>query len=410
MRKSIVLWGMLFFLITGIRAEGEEKGDSLSFANRFIHQFHLEARPGHVFQTSPFLKGENWEMTPIRYTAAAHVKYSFQHKPNHLVDRIYGSVYQGIGAAYYNFGSKELGEPFMLYLFQGARLGNLTPRLSFNYEWNFGLSYNWNPYNLYDNSYNTIIGSKANAYLNANFYFNWMLSPRFDLNAGLSLTHFSNGNTEFPNAGLNLMGLKVGLVYNINRQHAPNLLSTDPVVIPEFQRHVSYDLVTFGSWRRKIFSQDGEAEILPDAFGVFGFNFTPMYNVCYRFRTGLSLDATYDRSANLYYKDFNDWDPDHTSYTGRVLTAPPFYKQAALGISARGEYVMPYFSINFGMGVNVLHAGGDLKTFYQVLALKVDITRYSFLHIGYSVNDFHDPNFLMLGIGFRLNNKYPKVW
>lgn len=31
------------------------------------------------------------------------------------------------------------------------------------------------------------------------------------------------------------------------------------------------------------------------------------------------------------------------------------------------------------------------------------------LHIGYNLQDFQTPNYLMLGLGFRFNNKYPKV-
>lgn len=68
---------------------------------------------------------------------------------------------------------------------------------------------------------------------------------------------------------------------------------------------------------------------------------------------------------------------------------------------------MPYFTVGVGMGSNVLHRGGDLEAFYQMLVLKIAVTRSSFLHIGYSLKNFQTPNFLMLGIGYRFNNKYP---
>ena len=98
---------------------------------------------------------------------------------------------------------------------------------------------------------------------------------------------------------------------------------------------------------------------------------------------------------------------DYIVGTTQEFFKPPVNKQLALGVSGRAEYVMPYFSVNFGLGVNVLHGGGDLKSFYQVLALKIEVTRSSFIHIGYNLQNFHTPNFLMLGIGFRFNNKYP---
>lgn len=33
---------------------------------------------------------------------------------------------------------------------------------------------------------------------------------------------------------------------------------------------------------------------------MFGFNFTPMYNLNYKLRLGVSLDGTFDGGANLY--------------------------------------------------------------------------------------------------------------
>lgn len=68
---------------------------------------------------------------------------------------------------------------------------------------------------------------------------------------------------------------------------------------------------------------------------------------------------------------------------------------------------MPYFTVGFGLGFNVLHKGGDLKSFYQMLTLKVGVTHNTFVHVGYCLKDFQTPNYLMLGVGFRFNNKYP---
>ena len=58
----------------------------------------------------------------------------------------------------------------------------------------------------------------------------------------------------------------------------------------------------------------------------------------------------------------------------------------------------------------IANGGGDMKSFYQILALKIDVTRNSYLHIGYNLREFHEPNYLMLGIGYRFNNKRPKLF
>jgi hypothetical protein len=167
-------------------------------------------------------------------------------------------------------------------------------------------------------------------------------------------------------------------------------------------RHWSYDLLVFGSWRRRGILVDGEAVAVPGSFKVWGFNFAPMYNLNYKCRVGLSLDGVYDTSANIYYDNvYSDSKSDYRT--------PSINQQLALGLSARAEYVMPIFTVGIGIGTNVLHAGGDLDAFYQILNLKAFVTRNLFLNVGYSLNEFHDPRFLMLGLGVRLNNRVPSL-
>lgn len=215
------------------------------------------------------------------------------------------------------------------------------------------------------------------------------------------MTHFSNGNTSFPNAGVNTLGGKLGVEYNFYRKEdLTSLHAAASYHIPPFQRHVSYDFVFFGSWRRKgIWMQEGQYP-LPESYPVFGFNFAPMYNVDYKLRLGVSLDGVYDGSANLYLSDEVYGDIDKSQ-----IRRPALYNQFALGMSGRVEYVMPFFTVGIGMGTNFI-GKGDLRAFYQMLTLKIAMSRDTFLHVGYNLQKFHDPNFLMLGIGFRFNSKY----
>ena len=377
--------------------------DSLARPQALVHKLGLDVSPGALFRTDDFFKGANAAGKEFGTTLSVHLKYAFQFGPETRFGRNYPFTYQGVGLGYNTFfNSAEVGTPVALYVFQHARIAALTERLSLDYEWNFGLSFGWKPYDDAVNPLNKMMGSKMNAYLNADFFLNWRVTREVDFTAGLSLTHFSNGNTKFPNAGLNAVGLRAGLTYNFGRKSSEMAPRT---VCPAFPRHFSYDLTFFGSWRRKGIEVGDKQYAAPDAYTVLGFNFASMYNFGYKFRAGVSLDGVYDSSANVAIADQI---VEMGSSADLTVEKPGVDRQLALGVSARAEFVMPYFNIGVGLGTNFLHKGGDLKAFYQMLTLKVAVTRSSYVHIGYSLRDFHMPNFLMLGVGYRFNNKYPR--
>lgn len=369
-----------------------------------IYRLGIDYRPEYVLQTNGFVRGDYSGGKQITQTHSAHLRFAFGFAKNTLPYQLYHNVYQGIGVSCQTFdNSRNLGNPFSLYLFQGARLFSFNSRLSFNYEWNFGLTFGWKPYDYETNPYNIAIGSPVSAYMNLNFSIDYHISPELNLITGASVTHFSNGNTQFPNAGLNTFGLRIGLVYSLYGAHKE--AADDSFCKPitrKFQKHLSYDCVLFGAWKRKGIAVNDENYLSPEAYPVMGFNYAGMYNLSYIFRAGLSLDAVYDQSANIYLKN-------SVKDNGYVFQKTSFDKQTALGVSARSELMMPYFSVNIGMGANFL-GKGDLKGTYQMLILKIETFRSSFIHIGYNLKDFHTPNYLMLGVGYRFHDKYPRIY
>lgn len=422
--------GTLFFMGTGVAAaeslsegiESVRSQDSLPAVvaieptsamshslnpRRIIHSIGAEFRPEYIPPTNKFLAGNNLKNKAIERSLSVHLRYAFRFRHGSRPSLLYGGVYQGVGVSYYSLSNRpELGNPLAVYLFQGARIARISNRLALNYEWNFGLSFGWKPYDRDSNHYNVMMGSRINAYLNVDFYLNWLLSRHIELTAGLSMTHFSNGNTEVPNAGLNSIGAKVGIVYSFGQLGNPLTRKNIRAAATPFPHHMSYDLVLFGSWRRKGITVGNKEYASPDAYAVAGFNFGAMYNFGYKFRAGLSLDGIYDGSANIV-------SVDEIVPAGQEaelhFQSQSFSKQIALGLSGRAEFVMPYFTVGIGVGYNALHSGRDLKSFYQMLTLKIAVTHSSFIHIGYCLKDFQYPNYLMLGGGFRFNNKYPRL-
>ena len=393
------LCASLACLVGATAKAGDGKG-------KIIHKLELDIRSSSIIPTHKSLRTNDTGAPPLltrRGAAAFHLKYGFQLDPESSLGRLYPYATQGIGISFNTFGArKELGEPWAAYLFQTSRIAALAPWLSLDYEWNFGASFGWNPYDAEENDRNRIIGSKINAYLTVNFFLSARLSRHCSLRAGVDLTHYSNGNTHLPNAGLNTVGGKIGLVYTLN---PPDGLpyryarATEEAYPSDFWHRVSYDVILYAATRAKgVLLADNSVYIFPAHFGILGFNINPMYKFNRFLKAGLSLDGQYDETANIYTNGERRPNGDPTFYR------PPLRQQIGVGLSARGEFTMPFFAINLGIGHNLYYNKGSLAGFYQVLALKLSVTRDLFLHIGYQLHKFHEPNNLMLGVGYRFHN------
>ena len=405
MKRYISTLLFLCLTFTGIYADEQD-----SVPRKIIHVIGLDFKPAYTFPTKGFFKGENMAKSPIRTNLSGHIKYGFKFAPNSYMGKMYPNTIQGIGIGYNTFyNTKEVGNPLAVYVFQTSQIASITPNLSFDYEWNFGASFGWKKYDAEKNPYNTIVGSKANAYINLGFLLNWQITKEVAFRAGIGLSHYSNGNTSYPNFGVNTLDGRIGLMWcpqnnPDSRYQRNNRLAVTPKY--GFKPYINYDVIVYGATKKKgIMWEEGSGTVIPGVFAVAGLNFSPMYNFNKFFRAGLSLDAQYDESANI---------TDHLANTDTPTDdlkffRPPFIEQFSMGLSVRAEVVMPIFSINLGIGKNFICRGKDINSFYQNFVLKTDITRNVFLHVGYQLYKFKNPNNLMLGIGYRFNadrNRY----
>ena len=122
---------------------------------------------------------------------------------------------------------------------------------------------------------------------------------------------------------------------------------------------------------------------------------SPAFYIC---SSGALAGKLYDESANI---DKYALDP-YSQFT--KFYRPPFIEQFSAGVSARVELVLPIFSVDFGIGRNFVCRGDDTDGFYQIAALKASLTRHLFIHVGYQLYRFHEPNNLMLGLGWRFGS------
>lgn len=378
---------------------------------RFSHRVGVNIRPKYILPTHKFFRGENELGKRLNMSGSAHLQYSFSFPEDSHFGKLYPTAYQGVGVAFNTFfDRKEIGNPTAVYVFQGARLAQISPNLSLDYEWNFGASFGWNPYDPYGdfhqylNEYNLVVGSRVNAYINFGLLLSWKPIENWAFSAGLDLTHFSNGNTALPNAGVNTVGMRFGAA----RSFGPAMRRTEAAKNSEYARlsdrrfseRMTYDIMIYGAGRTKGVMWNDTPYIAEGTFGIAGLNFSPLYRVNKFLRAGVSLDVQYDESANV-----GDHIAGLADDGGIRFYRPPLDEQLGIGLSLRAEFVMPIFSVNIGFGRNVIYKGEDLEGFYQTLALKTELFKGLYLNIGYKLHDLHDPNNLMLGIGWRLGNR-----
>lgn len=360
-----------------------------------------ELSGGYVPGTNAYLKGMNSLEKKIDTSFSGGIRGAFSLNPYSAEGMAYRGLYQGIGIDARSFLSESLlGTPWSVYAFQGAPIVNITPRLSLDYEWKFGAAFGWKHYYGkydfgYDNSDNTAVSTPVTAHMALGLKFRYALSTVVKLSAGIEATHFSNGNTSYPNGGVNTLGLAVGIEYRLT---GPTETPTPDTAISELadRKRMMYDITLFGGWRKRGMDLDGTPFLCSGKFGVAGVQLAALRKFQRWFAAGASLDMMYDESAGLARYRAEDTYGDNTKFY-----RPPFGKQLSVGLSAHAQLTAPIFTIDAGIGFDMLKPDGD-KRFYQSLTLKTFLTDWLYLNVGYRLGDFKDPQNLMLGFGVRL--------
>lgn len=331
----------------------------------------VNLRPGYVIPTHGFYNGWNPQKKVIRSTVTTDFQYTFSLSESR--------VYQGGGVGIHSFFADDMmGSPVSFYILQGAPLLQICKGLTFGYEWNFGLSTGWK-----DNA--SVIVSPINAYINVAVLFDWKINRYWSLIFGPEYTHFSNGDTMFPNGGANTINFRVGTRCDVsgNKEDGVEKIFEFDGEERQFADNLTYDITAFGAWRAdRYMDNDGRLVIDNNAYAVAGMHFNPLYHLNDYLLAGASIDMMYDASANRHFKQ-------------------SAIKHCAAGVSVRGEISMPIFSVNVGAGYNLLHYGPDLKGFYGLFSLKAFLTGNLFLNVGYRLGQTNYAHNMMFGLGWR---------
>ena len=272
-----------------------------SFAQRHRNSglfLEMHGSQGLVLQSNDFVRGENRKETPIKSFSATDLRLGWQSRGDKAWHHTHNLPYYGIGIHNIVFSKvEELGYPAALYFFFGAPFSRNT-KSSFDYEFSFGLSHNWEPYDNVDNPFNLAIGSYRNAYIDAKVKYVRYLGKRMSLDAGFRFTHFSNGAMKFPNAGINLFAPFVGLRYNvIAREPTPREHLRTQQIEPKEEFNI-----ILASGKRSVKHTDTMNEHM---VSLVNLSFEYLKPAGQKFKYGVGLDIGIDENRNIIV-DGND--------------------------------------------------------------------------------------------------------
>lgn len=397
MINRIVILSILITLNAGaISAASSDTIPPHWFSRKPQFKVGFETTPAFVPGTNTFLRGNNPQDKRISASLSGAFRVGFSFNPATREDILYRNTYQGIGIGATTFFSPALlGTPISAYVYQGAPIFRVNNRLRIGYEWKFGAAFGWKHYDEFEAETNAVASTSVTAHMSLGIKALYSLSSCWDISVGIEATHFSNGNTSIPNAGANSAGLSLGISYNIDPikgySPKPSAKLKEEADRPEWM----YDITVFGAWRKRIV-ETSEPVVCPGKFAVVGLGLSPMRRLNRWVAVGPALDVQWDESADLD----RCW-VDGTFGDNIKFIRPPFHKQLNIGLSAHAELTMPIFTVNAGLGYNILNPRGE-RRFYQSLTLKTFITKHIYINTGYRLGKFKDPQNLMLGLGLRM--------
>jgi hypothetical protein len=336
---------------------------------------------GNVLPTSPFVQGDNLYGKPIETYQYLSVKALWQNPGYTHWQRVYRSPYYGIGLSKGDFfNSQEVGYPISCYGILGLPIKRWNNLEAFT-EFQFGITGNWEHYDSITNPMNIVIGGSLTVHLDIGFKVLYNIDSHFDIGAGLSFIHFSNGGFERPNRGFNIYSPSLEFRYRFaerpdykNVARAEKLKKTNDLLI--MLGYGDYQLV--------------EHELDTNYFAFGGISFIYFNQLSNAFRLGGGTDLNYWWGLNA------NADGTYAGYSFENIT---------IGLILQPELVINKLTLVGGIGIYAHHRNyGNFNMLYQRLGVRFDVYRNSSIGINIRAINF------MLAEVLEFNYAYRFCW
>lgn len=342
----------------------------------------LDITQGMVIESNDFVRGDNMLGLPIDNFSSSDLRIGWQTKGTHAWHHNLNLPYYGVGLYNIVFSNEEeLGNPAAIYFFFGAPF-HMKKKSSWDYEFSFGLSYNWKPYDNINNPFNVAIGSYQNAYIDGRIKHVWYLNKRLSLDLGLRVTHFSNGAIRLPNKGINLIAPSLGLRYDIIRREPVSYELAKGI---DEKPHPELNLL-LTSGQRSVKGTDAPNQKMVSIRDLALEYLVPAGN---SFKYGGGLEAGFDENRNLRI-DGND------------VTLASSNLQLIAGVSVIGQFRANRLGVQAGMGYELINkeeakAG---KRLYQRIGLRYYFFKEIFAGINIKARNLSVADYIEWSVGY----------
>lgn len=289
----------------------------------------------------------------------------------------------GITAFYSDLGNVDLiGKAYAIYPFINFPF-NKSKVHTFGFRFGVGLGYITNKFDAFENYHNTSIGSHVNAAISLTFEYKYHISDRYKISAFAGLTHFSNGCSQFPNNGINIINAGLSATYLLKEQKKfiPKKEIDNKIYSrtfdPEFYIGLSYGV------KRIEYNQQTDCS-------VYNLEVYVMDRITNMSKVGIGLDLVYDATDVITLREFYN---DNRTHTFAEFLKP--------GIGLAYELMMGKASFIFNFGYHPWALDMRYGRWYQKLGMKLDFCKYFYGKIALNTH-FGAADFIGFGLGIKL--------
>ncbi len=348
---------------------------------------------GYVFATNPFLRGINSAATKIDDVQTFSLKLSHQTSGTKQWEQLYRYPEYGIGLYVADFfNPEEIGMPIAAYGFLNAPFAR-KEKLTFNYEIRFGATFNWRAFNPLTNQYNISIGAGESFLIYAGLNLQYQLSRKLELEAGLGLTHFSNGAMKKPNFGINTIAPHISVKYNL--YDPPTFIRHE---IPVYDKENEWVVDIFGGFKNIVFDSI-DFDIVEKYEGVyypvFGVSSTINRQLSYKSKLGIGMTFTYNGTVNAQaFVEGSELELADGRFGDKVMIS--IYPSYELVINKASIIIQPAYYLYRKKLSN------QSPVFHQRIGLKYHFSDNFFAGITLVDYKFHVSDFIEWNVGYRL--------